>query len=113
MKTVFLRIVILVGISTSIARADIYELTDGSLQLVGVPQTLRTQYEDTFIEIGRANNLGYEELRLANPDIDPWLPGDGAEVILPKQFVLPQGERKGVLINLAEFRLYYFYQQDL
>jgi L,D-transpeptidase ErfK/SrfK len=112
MMTVFLRIVILVGFSTSIARADIYELTDGSMQLVGVSEILRTQYEDIFIEIGRANNLGYEELRLANPGIDPWLPGDDAEVILPKQFVLPQGERKGIVINLAEFRLYYYYQQD-
>ena len=44
----------------------------------------------------------------ANPDVDTWLPGEGTEVILPTRYVLPPGERRGLILNLAEYRLYYF-----
>lgn len=44
----------------------------------------------------------------ANPGVDPWLPGVGTEVIIPTRFVLPPGPREGVVINLAEYRLYYY-----
>ncbi len=94
------------------SHAEIFELPMNGSRLVGSPQSVVASYEDTFIEIGRANNLGYEEMRLANPEIDPWLPGSGATVILPKQYVLPQAEQRGVVINLAEYRLYYFFEQD-
>jgi L,D-transpeptidase ErfK/SrfK len=93
-------------------RAEIFELPLDGAGVVGAMRTIETRYEDTFIDIGRANNLGYEEMRLANPGIDPWLPGNGSEVQLPLQFVLPQAERTGVVINLAEFRLYYFFERD-
>ena len=42
------------------------------------------------------------------PGIDPWLPGEGTEIELPTQYVLPRAPREGVVINLAEYRLYYF-----
>ena len=44
----------------------------------------------------------------ANPDVDTWLPGEGTEVVLPTRYVLPHGKREGVILNLAEYRLYYF-----
>jgi L,D-transpeptidase ErfK/SrfK len=56
--------------------------------------------------------LGYEEMLRANPGIDPWLPGDGTEVVLPTRYVLPAGTRQGVLVNVAEYRLYFFRQKD-
>jgi L,D-transpeptidase ErfK/SrfK len=94
------------------SHAEIYELTDAGAQMIGAPLAVIAKQEDTFIDIGRANNLGYEELRLANPEVDPWLPGAGSEVVLPKQFVLPQAEQRGVIINIAEYRLYYYFEQD-
>ena len=54
-------------------------------------------------EIGRRVGLGYEEMVRANPGIDPWLPGEGTEVLLPRRFVLPAGVRQGILINIAEY----------
>ena len=54
------------------------------------------------------NSLGYLELVKANPDVDPWLPGNGTTITLPRRYVLPDVERKGIVINLAEYRLYYF-----
>jgi L,D-transpeptidase ErfK/SrfK len=44
----------------------------------------------------------------ANPGVDAWLPGAGTEVILPTRFILPPGPREGIVINLAEYRLYYY-----
>ena len=44
----------------------------------------------------------------ANPGVNVWLPGEGTEVVLPTRFVLPPGPRRGIVLNLAEYRLYYF-----
>jgi L,D-transpeptidase ErfK/SrfK len=44
----------------------------------------------------------------ANPGVDPWLPGEGREVVLPTQFVLPQAPREGLVINLAQLRVFYY-----
>lgn len=68
----------------------------------------RAEYEDTLIHLARNNDLGFVELRAANPTLDPWIPGAGVKIILPKQHILPEAPRKGLVINLAEMRLYYF-----
>lgn len=76
--------------------------------VVGQVQTIKAKYEDTFADIGTANDLGYLEMIAANPGVDPWLPGAGTEIVLPTRYVLPPGPREGVVINLAEYRLYYY-----
>ncbi len=76
--------------------------------VVGQVQIVKARYEDTFADLGSANDLGYLEMVAANPGVDPWLPGEGAEIILPTRFILPPGPREGIVINLAEYRLYYF-----
>ena len=43
-----------------------------------------------------------------NQGVDPWLPGEGTEVLIPGQRLLPPGEREGIVVNLPEHRLYYF-----
>lgn len=52
--------------------------------------------------------MGLAELRLANPDVDIWLPGEGTAIRLPSRFVLPEAARSGVVINVAEMRIYYY-----
>ena len=76
--------------------------------LAGELQVFNTVYEDTFAGIGNKLALGYLELVKANPGIDPWLPGEDTMITLPRMYVLPDVERKGIIINLAEYRLYYF-----
>ncbi len=80
---------------------------DGS-DIVGQVQVIKARYEDTFSDIGDANDLGYLEMVAANPGVDPWLPGEGTDIILPTRFILPPGPREGIVINLAEYRMYYF-----
>ena len=75
---------------------------------VGKMETYRANYEDTLVHLARANNLGFVEMRAANPSLDPWIPGDGARVVLPTQYLLPDAPREGIVINLPEMRLYYY-----
>ncbi len=76
--------------------------------VIGSVQVITAEYEDTLSDIARRFNLGYEEIVSANPDIDPWLPGEGTRIIIPTQFVLPDAPREGIVINLAAMRLFYF-----
>lgn len=92
----------------ALATAEVYELpTDGS-DVVGAVTTVRARAEDTLLDIARRHGLGYEDIVIANPDVDVWLPGAGTEVVLPTRFVLPPGPRRGVVLNLAEYRMYYY-----
>jgi L,D-transpeptidase ErfK/SrfK len=76
--------------------------------LAGKLQTMTTRQEDTFAAIGNERSLGFLALVKANPGVDPWLPGDGTRITLPRKYVLPDSRREGIVINLAEYRLYYF-----
>ncbi len=71
----------------------------------------KAAFEDTLIHMARENGLGFVELRAANPTLDPWIPGAGARIILPKKHLLPDAPRKGLVINLAEMRVYYFKEE--
>lgn len=76
--------------------------------VVGVLQVTTVGEHDTLPDIARRFNVGYEEIVRANPGVDPWLPGVGREVVVPTQFVLPFAERKGIVVNVAAMRIYYF-----
>ncbi|NWO07673.1 MAG: L,D-transpeptidase family protein [Alteromonadaceae bacterium] len=76
--------------------------------LAGEIELFTTKYEDTFAGIGSDLALGYLELVKANPGVDPWLPGEGTSITLPRMYVLPDARREGIVINLAEYRLYYY-----
>jgi L,D-transpeptidase ErfK/SrfK len=75
--------------------------------------SLTTHYEDTFAGIGSRIAMGYLELVKANPGVDPWLPGEGTTITLPSMYVMPDARREGIVINLAEYRLYYFTDQGV
>jgi L,D-transpeptidase ErfK/SrfK len=92
----------------ALERADVFEGVSGEIEVVGRPQKIIARHEDTFSLIARRFNLGYDEMRAANPGIDPWLPGEGTEILLPTAHVIPEGPREGVVINLPAMRLWWF-----
>jgi L,D-transpeptidase ErfK/SrfK len=85
-----------------------YPLRPDGGGIFGQPRSVTTRYEDTLLDIARANSLGYEEITRVNPGVDPWLPGAGKDIVLPSQRVLPPGPREGIVVNLPEHRLYFY-----
>src|SRR5215831_8409735 len=75
---------------------------------LGEAYVLNAHYEDTLAKLAQRYGVGYRELIDANPNVDPWLPGEGTPILLPTEFLLPPGERRGLVLNLSEFRLYYY-----
>lgn len=82
-------------------------ITEGA-DAVGQLQVVRAKHEDTFVDIVRTYGIGFDELVAANPGVDPWLPGDGEVILLPTRFLLPEGVREGIVLNIAAKRLFYF-----
>ncbi len=93
------------------AAADTFALMPDT-QIVGQVSTVPATHDETLTDIARIQGLGYEEIVWANPGVDIWLPGDGTSITLPKRFILPGMQRDGVVVNIAEYRLYYYFRKN-
>jgi L,D-transpeptidase ErfK/SrfK len=94
-----------------LARAEMYVLPPGNGDLIGAEQTVIIGSEPTLADVAREHDIGHEEIRNANPDVEFWLPGAGTEVVLPKSHILPRARYEGIVLNVPEMRLYYFPQE--
>lgn len=90
------------------AQALRYVLDESGATLIGEIVTTEAGERDTLLDIARLYGFGYQDLKLVNPELDTWLPGQGQEVILPAQFVLPAARQEGIVLNIPEMRLYYY-----
>jgi L,D-transpeptidase ErfK/SrfK len=108
-KPIILLLSLMLAATTGTARE--YALTPDS-DVIGEIQVIQAVYEDTFVRLARRYDVGYDELRWANPGVDPWLPGEGTEIVIPTRYVLPDAPRRGIVINIPEYRLYYFPDGD-
>ncbi len=104
----FAMAVVICTLSAGVARAEIYELPPDGFDVIGAVATVTARHEDTLVDIARRHGLGYQDIVRANPSVKVWLPGEGTEIVLPTRFVLPPGPRDGLVLNLAEYRMYYF-----
>lgn len=95
------------GAASNVCAAT-YTLPVGSDTVIGEVQRVVAAHEDTLLDIGRRYGVGYEEIVAANPGVDPWLPGAGTEVLIPSRYILPDAPREGLVVSLAEHRLFYF-----
>ncbi len=94
-------------------QSAVYALTfaiQSGSDIVGRVQTATVMSGEDFHQIGRRFDVGYFELMEANPGVNPDNPQAGTALIIPTQFILPGGARRGIVINLAELRLYYFHK---
>ncbi|MDD3650953.1 L,D-transpeptidase family protein [Immundisolibacter sp.] len=90
------------------ARADTVPLPPSDVDLIGQVKVVTARHEDTLLDIARRGGLGYTEIKMANRGVDPWMPGEGTQVVLPTQHILPMAPREGIVINIPEMRLYYY-----
>ncbi len=94
--------------SVSSAYAKRYVLSDSGDTVLGEISTVYADERDTLLDIARRYGFGYQDMKLVNPDVDTWLPGEGQKIVLPAQFVLPVAPKKGIVLNIPEMRLYYY-----
>ncbi|MCK4840701.1 MAG: L,D-transpeptidase family protein [Methylococcales bacterium] len=66
------------------------------------------KHKETLLDIARNFDIGQIEILLANPTVDRWLPGRNTQVKIPNSRLLPDTPHEGIVLNLAEFRLYYY-----
>ncbi len=92
--------------------AETILLPEDGGNVVGHLRGVVASQADSFVDIGRRFNVGHEELKLANPGVDPWIPGEGTLIVIPSRYILPDAPRTGIVLNLAEMRLYYFVESE-
>lgn len=81
-----------------------------NLTVIGTPTSHSVRDKETMLDIARRFGLGYNELNLLYPEMDPWVPPRGKKIIIPTFWVLPPTQYQQLVINLPELRLYYFDQ---
>lgn len=103
-----LLLAVMATVSPHTTLAAVFPLPLPGESLVGRERMVLARHEDTLVDIARANDLGFDEIVNANPAVDAWLPRAGTPVVLPHLYLLPDAPRQGIVINVAEMRLYYY-----
>jgi L,D-transpeptidase ErfK/SrfK len=85
-----------------------YPMPGSHDDVIGELQNYTIQKGDTLLDIGRWYGLSAKEISDANGHIDWWGPPVGKQVVLPTEHILPGGERRGIILNIPEMRLYYY-----
>ncbi len=102
-----LTLALIVAIAPKVAAAEEFSLTPGQ-SIVGKVTSYVTRRRDTLLDIAVNDDLGYTQLVAANKGINPWLPGPGRRIVIPNSYLVPDVPRRGIVINLAQQRLFYF-----
>ncbi|MDT8364119.1 MAG: L,D-transpeptidase family protein [Nitrosomonas sp.] len=107
--TLFLQLLqLILMLAPLYAQAKSWILPPSDVDIFGEILVTPANREETLLDIARRHEIGQDEILLANPNVNRWLPEQGAEVVLPSRYILPQAKRTGLVINLPEMRLYYF-----
>ncbi len=76
--------------------------------VIGQIAAVHSREGETLPDIARHFGLGFNEIILANRNLKVWQLEDASKVILPLEFILPDTPREGIVINIANMRLFYF-----
>jgi len=99
---------LMTALAASTALAHSFPLPSRSDEVIGALSTVTAKREETLLDIARRFDVGQQEILMANPAVDRWLPADGAKVTLPTAYILPRAGRRGLVLNVPEMRLYYY-----
>lgn len=99
---------LLLALAPALALAEFLNLPPEGEDLVGRMRYVKALKEDTLIDIAHDHSVGQDEIVMANPNVSRWLPGEGAKVLIPDRFILPDAPRTGIVVNIPEMRLYFF-----
>lgn len=105
---------LLFGLVTTAQAAGQFYLEPGDTVFGTMAEYTVQDEAETLVDLAIDNDLGYNEIVDANPDLDPWYPRQGKRVVVPTAWLLPSlsqcnfaaGGKTCIVVNLAEYRLY-------
>lgn len=104
----FIGLLFLSGLTFNVSAAE-YSLPSTTARLIGENSHYVVPNDGRPLEaIASEFQIGLLGMLEANPGTDPYLPKAGKTLIIPSQMLLPATKRDGIIVNLAELRLYYF-----
>jgi L,D-transpeptidase ErfK/SrfK len=104
MRASFLPIVLFLAVGSASPPAS----HSGETEPLSLHAVYEVQPGQTLLDIARDHNLGYVEILAANPGVDPWLPGDYREIVLPTVHFPPDAPARGIVVNVGDMRLYFY-----
>jgi len=90
--------------------ANFYVPTGGD-KLLGNPEQpfyVVSKSNEDLIDIAAAHHVGQNEIVKLNPKVDRWLARAGRKIRIPNSYLLPDAPQKDIVLNLPEYRLYYY-----
>lgn len=105
------RILLAVGFLVSSAYAQKYveyQKPKAGDDVIGELVYVTPKKHESLVDLTIRHEMGYDELRWANPGINAWMLNENQPLVLPTQFILPEGKRSGIVSNIPEMRTYYF-----
>ena len=104
----FCTLVVLLASQSTLAVS--YPLPVQGSRLVGQNQTAIVPRDNKLpLEAFAARyGQGLSNMLEANPGVDVYLPRPGTALTVPQQLILPDTVREGIVVNVAEMRLYYY-----
>lgn len=95
--------------TSQMAGATEYPLPPAGSRLIGENILYNVPKDGRSLEAIAADyKIGLLGMLEANPGTDPYLPTPGSVLTIPSQMLLPDTPREGIVVNLAELRLYYY-----
>ena len=86
-----------------------YPVPAGRNDIIGSLQTYTIRKGDTLLDVARWYGLSPTEVSNANNHMDWWSPPVGKLIIIPTEHILPATPHAGIVMNIPEMRLYYYY----
>ncbi len=99
--------------STAELSDGLYSLPRNGNDLIGMMKTINAYQGESISDIAFRYDVGYTELLDANPGLGRNTVRSDRELVIPTQYILPPRQyRHGIVINIAEMRVYYFPKND-
>ena len=98
---------ILILLIPCLAFAEVYQITN---DVVGRDYTVEIVTEQSWNKLAIKHEVSISDLKNANKDLSKNLfLKQGTKVVIPKRYILPNiSIRDGIVLNMAEQRLYFF-----
>lgn len=99
-----------ISFCSAVGAVQYEKISEGS-RILGTTKYYKMKEGETMQEVASKHNVGIIQLIAANPLADP-ITARNQTLRIPHKLILPEAEYKGIVVNLAELRLYYFPEED-